>query len=433
MFIHIIDVHQGTQQQPIKLNHGKTTIGIDRKNLEQSFGIIKHRSKYPLTISFDKYNIMVINQGSSLLVEIDGHRLMLNTPFVWQEGQELRLQGEDSEFLLYREQVKQAVQSGTVQSSTRHSLPAINVANLRRLGSWRTWLSTLINVRLLSIMQGFSTILALMAIGFITSLFILLGSRVSPDYSSAEGSLPTPPPLHQGTPNPVQVTSTMTPTIVFVKNRQDRFQSSSGIGLSGLSNQKNATQQESSTPTPTPTPVPCTQLPIHEIQGLTTELVQVTNTQTRTIHLWPVESGQPEVELMPPCVVAGTEYWHLSEARHIPLEESGGRHHLYVDAVNPNKSRAHGIVMVMNWADGDCRRHIRDVQEPFEHGEHCPMYASAPAYELFLEENIDQSVPSALLPSDRISGLGLATDDHGNGLLTSLYFRFDKRKYLPNP
>ena len=125
------------------------------------------------------------------------------------------------------------------------------------------------------------------------------------------------------------------------------------------------------------------------------------------------------VQVEPACARPGESYWRLVRTQWLDDVQYDGYHHLFVDVVDEDENRIYGASFVMSWQDGQCRRFIRGLTEPLDHGEHCPMFASGPAYELAVEG----------LPSEMVRGLGLGAVDpieRERRYLTSYYLLFQR-------
>lgn len=127
----------------------------------------------------------------------------------------------------------------------------------------------------------------------------------------------------------------------------------------------------------------------------------------------------------PACIRRGDSYYRLAEAKWLDAEELDGFHHLFVDVVDGNGNRLYGTSFVMRWQDGECRRYIRGIATPIDHGEHCPMFAPAGSYSVMVDG----------LPSEIVQGLGLGAvqaNVPGWRYLTSFYLRFELATFSAN-
>jgi hypothetical protein len=125
----------------------------------------------------------------------------------------------------------------------------------------------------------------------------------------------------------------------------------------------------------------------------------------------------------PACVQPGDQYWRLVKAQWLSDERFKGYQHLFVDVKDENMARVKGATFVMSWPDGRCKLSIGEgAAEPLEHGNNCPMFSPAGAYEVWVEG----------LPSDVVHGLGLGavhTKSQPVEYMTSFYLFFQRATY----
>jgi CRP-like cAMP-binding protein len=95
-------------------------------------------------------------------------------------------------------------------------------------------------------------------------------------------------------------------------------------------------------------------------------------------------------------VAPGQQYWRLIEARWEDEGEAGGKHHIYVDALDENGNRIIGQPITVFWGDGSSTSAVEDKPAP-DLGFNYMMYASGYAYNVKVEG----------LPSDILRGAGM--------------------------
>ncbi len=115
-------------------------------------------------------------------------------------------------------------------------------------------------------------------------------------------------------------------------------------------------------------------------------------------------------------VGAGQQYWRLIEARWENEQESGGKHHIYVDVLDENGQRIVGQPVTVFWGDGDHTGPIED-KDPPDLGFNYQMYAAGYAYNVKVES----------LPSDIVRGAGMGDlANRFKGIHTSYYLIFQR-------
>jgi hypothetical protein len=115
-------------------------------------------------------------------------------------------------------------------------------------------------------------------------------------------------------------------------------------------------------------------------------------------------------------VATGQQYWRLIEARWEDEVEAGGKHHIYVDALDESGNRIVGQPVTVWWGDGNNTAPIEDKPAP-DLGYNYQMYASGYAYNVKIEG----------LPSDIVRGAGMGDlRDRFKGIHTAYYFVFQR-------
>lgn len=115
-------------------------------------------------------------------------------------------------------------------------------------------------------------------------------------------------------------------------------------------------------------------------------------------------------------VQPGQQYWKLIEARWADEQESGGKHHIYVEVLDENGTRLVGQTVTVFWGDGSYTAGIEDKAPP-DYGYNYQMYAAGNAYNVKVEG----------LPSDILRGAGMGDVDRPRyGIHTSFYLVYQK-------
>jgi|GEM_PF-670921 len=122
------------------------------------------------------------------------------------------------------------------------------------------------------------------------------------------------------------------------------------------------------------------------------------------------ESGLPVLEnnaapygvtVEPVTVSPGTTYWRLTRVHHLSPNENRGRHHLYLDALNTDGSRAFNSKAAVTWNGGE---QIVTVDKPLnEPGTNFPMFK-------FQECSVEMQG----MPSDKVHGVSSSHPDEPN-------------------
>ncbi len=112
----------------------------------------------------------------------------------------------------------------------------------------------------------------------------------------------------------------------------------------------------------------------------------------------------------------GEQYWRIIEVRFADEQESGGKHHIYVDALDENGSRVVGQPVTVYWGDGNLTLPLEDKPAP-DFGYNFQMYAAGYAYNVKVEG----------MPSDILNGAGMGdVINRFKGIHTSYYVTFQR-------
>ncbi|MCB0156671.1 MAG: hypothetical protein KDD83_00960 [Caldilineaceae bacterium] len=126
----------------------------------------------------------------------------------------------------------------------------------------------------------------------------------------------------------------------------------------------------------------------------------VTPTPT-LVRLWDPRLDARGAVLVEATVTPGQGYWRLVRARWYNVDESQGRHHIFMDTLDAHGARITGVPLLVTWPDG-----VTTVASQAKPGEEyaadVAMYALAPAY---------AARPDDGAPADRVDGMGLGDID----------------------
>lgn len=115
-------------------------------------------------------------------------------------------------------------------------------------------------------------------------------------------------------------------------------------------------------------------------------------------------------------VAPGEQYWRIIEVRFADEVESGGKHHIYADALDENGNRVVGQPITVYWGDGNLTLPLEDKPAP-DFGYNFQMYAAGYAYSVKVEG----------LPSDILQGAGMGdVQNRFTGIHTSYYVTFQR-------
>jgi hypothetical protein len=173
--------------------------------------------------------------------------------------------------------------------------------------------------------------------------------------------------------------------------------------------------------TPTPTPAP-TNTPVPVIAAAAPVEIQEPEPEPEIAaaavapRAWDGRLDQLGVNVEPANVQPGQQYWRLVEARWLDEKESGGKHHIYVEALDENGGRIVGQPVTVFWGDGSHTGRVEDKAAP-DLGFNFQMYASGYAYSVKVEG----------LPSEVVRGAGMGSiEDRFRGIHTSFELVFQK-------
>jgi hypothetical protein len=97
----------------------------------------------------------------------------------------------------------------------------------------------------------------------------------------------------------------------------------------------------------------------------------------------------------------GRGYWKLIRGVWYDVEESGGRHHIFVDVLDEDDRRQRGVPVLIEWPDGTTT--ITTQAKPGESfAADFAMFSIAPAY---------SARPDDGAPADRVDGMGMGSID----------------------
>jgi hypothetical protein len=131
---------------------------------------------------------------------------------------------------------------------------------------------------------------------------------------------------------------------------------------------------------------------------------------------WDGRLDQLGVNVAPAQVEPGQPYWRLIEARWADEQQSGGKHHIYVEVLDENGARIVGHPVTVWWGDGSYTSGVEDKAPP-DYGFNYQMYAAGYAYSVKVEG----------LPSEILQGAGMGDIERREwGIHTSFYLIYQK-------
>jgi len=175
------------------------------------------------------------------------------------------------------------------------------------------------------------------------------------------------------------------------------------------------------TPTPSPTPT-ATPTPTPKPARRSASLAPAATSTPRPAlapPVWDPRLTALGVRLEPAAVPPGVYYWRLVEARWADGQESGGKHTIYVEVLDPRGNRVVGQPVVFEWSSGSQTLAVENKPAP-DWGVNFAMYATLGSY----------SARVGVESSDRVIGMGLGTiEDPDFTVHTCFYltFRWTKR------
>ncbi len=120
------------------------------------------------------------------------------------------------------------------------------------------------------------------------------------------------------------------------------------------------------------------------------------------------------VRLEPAAVPPGVDYWRLVEARWADGQESGGKHTIYVEVLDPRGNRVVGQPVIFEWSSGSLTLAVENRPAP-DWGVNFPMFATLGSY----------SARVGVESSDRVVGMGMGTiEDPDFTVHTCFYLTF---------
>lgn len=175
-------------------------------------------------------------------------------------------------------------------------------------------------------------------------------------------------------------------------------------------------------PTPTNTPIPPTPTPIPTdtpIPPTPRPIPPQPTPEPRAVAAsiaWDSRLDQLGVRVQPANVAPGQPYWRLVEARWADEQQSGGRHHIYVDVLDESGKRIIGQPIKVSWGEGAITG-VTEDKPATEYSYNFQMYAAGNAYNVSVEG----------LPSDTVIGMGLGDIERRAWKIhTSFYLTFQR-------
>jgi hypothetical protein len=170
------------------------------------------------------------------------------------------------------------------------------------------------------------------------------------------------------------------------------------------------------TSTPPPTAAPFIQQFIPQEAPPTPEPEPAVAVAVAPARAWDPRLDQLGVRVEEAPVSPGQQYWKLIDARWADEQQSGGKHHVYVEVLDENGNRIVGHPVTVWWGDGSYTAGVEDKAPP-DYGFNYQMYAAGYAYNVKVEG----------LPSDVLSGAGMGDIERRDwGIHTSFYLVYQK-------
>ena len=114
---------------------------------------------------------------------------------------------------------------------------------------------------------------------------------------------------------------------------------------------------------------------------------------------WDVRLTERGARLIKAQVAPGSGYWRLVKARWYDEAEAQGRHHIFVDLLDPAGQRLTSVPILVRWSDGNAN--VKTEQKAGEsYAADFAMFTVAPAY---------AAQPNTDAPADRVEGMGLGS------------------------
>ena len=171
----------------------------------------------------------------------------------------------------------------------------------------------------------------------------------------------------------------------------------------------------SRTGTATATPQPVAQfVPAPVVEEAPAELpIQAASITPR---IWDPRLNQLGVAVEDANVQPGQPYWRLIEATWWNEQESGGKHHIYVEVLDENGNRIVGQPVTVFWGDGSYTGNTEDKAAP-DLAFNYQMYAAGYAYNVKVDG----------LPSEVLKGAGMGSiEKRDYGIHTSFLLTYEK-------
>lgn len=173
------------------------------------------------------------------------------------------------------------------------------------------------------------------------------------------------------------------------------------------------TPQPTATPTQPPAPVVRQAAPAPVVAAEPEPEVQAASLPSRT---WDPRLDQLNVQVQEAGVEPGQPYFRLVEAVWQDEQESGGRHHIFVEVLDESGNRMVGHPVTVFWGDGSYTGNTEDKNPP-DYAFNYMMYAAGNAYNVKVEG----------LPSDVLLGAGMGDIENPRwGIHTSYLLTFQK-------
>jgi CRP-like cAMP-binding protein len=171
------------------------------------------------------------------------------------------------------------------------------------------------------------------------------------------------------------------------------------------------------TPVPTATPPPTAAPFIQQFIPPTAEATAVAEVAAAAPpRAWDPRLDRLGVRVEDSGAAPGQQYWRLIDARWADEQESGGKHHIYVEVLDENGNRIVGHPVTVWWGDGSYTSGVEDKAPP-DYGFNYMMYAAGNSYNIKVEG----------LPSEIVYGAGMGDIERPKwGIHTSIYLVFQK-------
>lgn len=184
-----------------------------------------------------------------------------------------------------------------------------------------------------------------------------------------------------------------------------------------------ATPLPTNTPTPVPTSTPAPTVPAFVQPLLPAAAVEapepaepVAQVAAAPPRAWDPRLDKLGVTVEEANAQPGQQYWRLVEARWADEQESGGKHHIYVEVLDENGQRLVNQPVTVYWGEGSHTAGTEDKAPP-DYGYNYQMYAAGNAYHVKVEG----------LPSDILHGAGMGDIERPQwGIHTSFYITYQR-------